>query len=181
MLDLWIAGTMRRAHGNVERLTARGVDWAAATAVATEFKKAYGSDPRHITWQLVEQFFGPSAARTADGLTYDLSVWPFHRYEWTFSKEGIATNNGFALVDSRRPSPSDVALLRSTRAFSIWEHTDRDVKAILGAPSTESGWWPEYTLLYEPKDGSSGAELTFDHGLLCAIDVRPVVGNPRLG
>lgn len=176
-LDQWIAGTMHEFHEAERRLARFDLSIAAARQAVGALRESGLGDYRSLTRDLLQRAFGTPLASLPERLLYELVLWPDHLYSWYIAPDGTGSDGGF-----HRKYPASAAVERSAslpelqRQVRLWEHTEEDVRALLGEPEDIASWWPQTTLHYGPPLAESGVSLTFDHGLLCAIDLR----NPSI-
>ncbi len=99
---------------------------------------------------------------------YLLEGWPGYRYQFRFDRNGRLRDEGF---ERTRATLNTCAI----REHPDWQHvlvsigaTRSEVRAILGAPDDESGWWPI-------EDWQYGNELVveFRHGIVECVAAPP--------
>lgn len=172
-LDQWIAGTMHESHEAERRLARFDLSIAAARHAVVALQESGLGDYRSLTRDLLLRAFGTPLASLPERLLYEVDLWPDHLYSWYIAPDGTGSDGGF-----HRKYPTSVAVERSAslpelqRQVRLWEHTEEDVRALLGEPAEIASWWPQATLHYGPLLAKTGVSFTFDHGLLCAIDLR---------
>ncbi len=178
-VDLWLAGTMRPNAEHQRRLSARSVRLEDTASVVEEARSAGLYEIARVTVQTLVNFFGPPAFRSAERLSYELSLWPEHDYEWVFDAKGRIVHSSFRRHARELPvrsTPSEA----SASLFRAGYHTEADVYHALGSAQAEQAWWPENCLVYF-LPAERQLVFTFEHGLLSSANVEAQRGTSEGG
>ena len=173
-IDLYLAATMRPSKDLAARLAEAGSDPRSAREVAERAKQTVFADPLRVRPADLVQFFGRPSQDDPFAVSYDLQLWPRHRYYWHVDDGGLASHGGFVLREATElPSwlPKDLEAAR--RVFRPWHHTTTDVRRVFGAPDLDLSWFPQQGWYYGPLPAATDLFFDFDLGLLCSISLEP--------
>jgi hypothetical protein len=171
-LDLYLAAGIAQDESQHERLSALGVDLAAARAVReAAHRGTFGRDGKATPGALAA-LFGRPAVRRVERVACDLVLWPEHRYECAIQEWGVDRGE---LVRRENGGPVSVADAPSSvpearEVLRPWYHTRRDAERILGDPVRRASASPRESYDWRLGDGSE-VTCDFAHGLL--LGVRP--------
>lgn len=176
ILDMILAAQMR-SHARLEsRLSALGVD-RNALQVALTSAIAAGVMERRVQRSALIDHIGQPDRAGPKRLSYDLTLWPEHMFDFGIHEGGWILYQGFAL---KEPVTSVLPLtlqshMDAKRAFQIGYDTIVQVQDALGEAHTRQGWNGMEDLFYAADQGPNVA-FEFDFGLLTGISTR----NPIL-
>ena len=169
-IDLYLAATMRPSEDLSARLSRAAVDRRSAHKVRDRAERTVFANPLRVAARAVLNFFGPTSTDDPFAISYDLTLWPSHRYYWYVDDAGYASHGGFLLrVEEDLPQwlPPDRALVE--RVLRPWHHTTADVERVLGQPDVDLSWFPQQGWHYGPLPDGRDLVFDFDLGLLRAI------------
>ncbi len=96
-IDLYLAGTMRPSKDLADRLAAAATDLCSARGAVQEASRTVFADPLRVKPSQLIQFFGAPSREDPFAISYDLQLWPQHRYYWHVDDHGLASHGGFVL------------------------------------------------------------------------------------
>lgn len=140
---------------------------AAAKATVKRANGTVFADPLVVPSARLSDFFGPPSRDDPFGISYDLSLWPEHRYYWHIDDGGFASHGGFVLRNEPNIPESITKELAAARAvFRSGYHTMADVERVFGMPDANLSWFPHQTWYYGPLVDGTYLGVHFDLGLL---------------
>lgn len=147
---------------------ARAVQLHGAVAVAAARAEFTGKlTAGTTTTAQIEAMLGAPDARSATTLEYALAISPGYRYAFTVDDAGRLMRHGFRRVGPAPPAPPPPARrednLRLLRQLAAIGATMEEVRAWLGEPEAELGWWPVDDWVYP-----AGLVIEFRHGIVVA-------------
>lgn len=179
-IDLYLAAVMKPSPDLARRLRRAKVNAAEVARAKAEAERAILADPLKLSPAAIVRFFGPPSADDVFGISYDLALWPDHRYQWHIGDAGSASHGGFLRRDADAlPIWVDRNPIAAQRFLQPWYHTLSDVVAAMGEPDVDASWFPQQTWYYGPLIASQGLVLDFDLGLLRAVAVEPSIVDPQ--
>lgn len=178
-IDLYLAAVMKPSSDLAERLRRAKVNAAEVARAKAEVERAILADPLKLSTAALVRFFGPPSADDLFGISYDLTLWPNHRYQWHIGDAGTASHGGFIRrnADALATSP-DRNPIAMKQLLQPWYHTLSDVVRAMGQPDVDASWFPQQTWYYGPLITGQDLVLDFDLGLLRAVGLEPSVVDP---
>jgi hypothetical protein len=175
-IDLYLAAVMKPSSDLARRLRRAKVNAAEVARVRADAQRAILADPLKLSPAALVRFFGPPSSDDPFGISYDLTMWPDHRYQWHIGDSGYASHGGFV---RRNPGGLPTWVERDPitlqRFLQPWYHTLSDVVAAMGQPDLDASWFPQQTWYYGPLLTGQDLVLDFDLGLLRAAALEPSV------
>lgn len=176
LIDLYIAATLRPSQDLSIRLEQAGVNLHSAKQVAARVERMILSNPQGVRPAAIVEFFGSPSHNDPFGISYDLVLWPEHRYQWHVDDEGRASHGGFILhQEGELPEWLPRELGTVQKVFQPMHHTGADVERVLGEPDLDLSWFPQQGWHYGPLPDGQDLIFDFDLGLLREITLAPSV------
>jgi hypothetical protein len=179
-IDLYLAAVMKPSPDLARRLRRAKVSVAEVARVKADAKLAILADPLKLSPAALIRFFGPPSSDDPFGISYDLTLWPDHRYQWHIGDAGHASHGGFVRRNpDALPSWLDRDPVAVQRFLRPWYHTLSDVTTAMGEPDLDANWFPQQTWYYGPLITGQDLVLDFDLGLLRAVALEATVVDPH--
>lgn len=173
LLDLTLASQMRPHPALSARLSEMGLGRRELKLSTKRAVEAGVVGQIRIPWTVVLEYFGEPEARGLDHLTYQLTLWPRHRFRFGIHPQGWVSHDGFQLVTPATPHvPKPTSLSDARRVLQPGYDTVLEVREILDAPKLVQGWERMEDWYYTIGPSSHNLVLEFDFGLLTGIDQR---------
>jgi hypothetical protein len=175
-IDLYLAAVIKPSPDLARRLRLAKVDGKEVARAKAEAERALFTDPLKLRPAALVRFFGPPSTDDVFSISYDLTLWPDHRYEWHVGDAGNVGHGGFIRRNpDALPTWVDRNPLAAERFLQPWYHTLSDVVMAMGQPDVDASWFPQQTWYYGPLIAGQDLVLDFDLGLLRAVAVEPSV------
>lgn len=176
LLDLTIASQMRPHAALSSRLADLGLRQQVLKTSARRAAEAGVINEIRIPWRRIAGYFGEPDEAAPDHLTYQLTLWPAHKFRFGIHPQGWVSYDGLQLVSPTRVRvPDPISLVEASKLFQPGRDTTAEIGKALGAPKLVQGW-ERMEDWYYPVRGARDLVLEFDFGLLTGIDQR----NPIL-
>lgn len=175
-LDLILAAQMRSYSALQSRLNAFGISTNDLRAALISAEQA-GIMQRRVHPSEYIAYVGQPDHVGPNGISYNLRLWPDHRFDFGFHESGWLLYRGFTLREIvpslARPTPLSAATAQ--RVFRTGFHTRAQIYEALGPAPTRQGWNGMEDLFYTT-DSATSIAFEFDFGLLTGISERnPIV------
>jgi hypothetical protein len=181
-LDLYLAAMMRASQDLMARLQNAGVDLEVAQRVVSHAERAVFADPHGVRPAKIVEFFGPPSRSYPFSISYDLVLWPEHRYDWHVDDGGRVSHGEFILrCEEVLPKwlPKELEPARSI--FRPMHHTATDVERVFGEPDADESWFPQQKWHYGPLRDGRDLVFDFDLGLLREVGLARSVPRDNRG
>jgi hypothetical protein len=176
ILDLILAAQMRGHIDLQGRLAARGIS-KNDLQVALRSAKDAGVIQRRVQPSELIAYIGRPNRDDPECLSYDLTLWPEHRFDFGIHEGGWILYRGFAVKQdvASVAVPTLLSEGSARQAFRLGFHTRVHVQEVMGPAHIRQGWNGMEDLFY-PADTDPMVVFEFDFGLLTGISARtPIV------